>query len=424
MESSSGSLFILVAVSSLTVVWLAKRLSVSRNIQGPISSSFLTAPETGRDWQLNTSIVHGGIARIRTLSTYNSDRYIISGSALLVSDPKALNHILVREQDVFEEWSAFASTNALLFGDGLVATIGNQHKKQRKMLTPAFSIKHLRGMTPMFLETHISSMIQNRPKEIDVTSYLNRGGMGYSFGKLSEPNEFSTAAKDLAATVSVMVPAAPFAPLFKYLGPPGFRRFILKFIPWALLQRLVEIVNIMDDEVKKIFAAQQKSLEAGAQHEADGKDIMSILLKANSTSLGSDRMSDAELLGQCRKLPWYSIHINTTEFCIDFNNVSALPYMDAVIRETLRVYPPIPTVFRQTMQDTIVPLLHPITGVDGKTIHELHVQKGTDIFIDILGANHHPKHGAQTRATDGNWCRMTFIAGNRACIGFNFSQLE
>jgi cytochrome P450 len=43
------------------------------------------------------------------------------------------------------------------------------------------------------------------------------------------------------------------------------------------------------------------------------------------------------------------------------------------------------------MQDTIVPLLHPITGVDGKTIHELHVQKGTDIFIDILGANHHPK---------------------------------
>lgn len=43
------------------------------------------------------------------------------------------------------------------------------------------------------------------------------------------------------------------------------------------------------------------------------------------------------------------------------------------------------------MQDTVVPLLHPITGVDGKTIHELHVQKGTDIFIDILGANHHPK---------------------------------
>jgi hypothetical protein len=79
-----------------------------------------------------------------------------------------------------------------------------------------------------------------------------------------------------------MVPAAPFAPLFKYLGPPGFRRFILKFIPWALLQRLVEIVNIMDNEVKKIFAAQQKSLEAGAQHEADGKDIMSILCELQS----------------------------------------------------------------------------------------------------------------------------------------------
>lgn len=43
------------------------------------------------------------------------------------------------------------STNSLLFGPGLLSTVGGQHKKQRKMLTPAFSVKHLRGMTPMFV---------------------------------------------------------------------------------------------------------------------------------------------------------------------------------------------------------------------------------------------------------------------------------
>lgn len=29
---------------------------------------------------------------------------------------------------------------------------GHQHKKQRKMLTPVFSVKHLREMTPLFYD--------------------------------------------------------------------------------------------------------------------------------------------------------------------------------------------------------------------------------------------------------------------------------
>lgn len=76
-----------------------------------------------------------------------------------------------------------------------------------------------------------------------------------------------------------MVPGAPLTPWFKYLGPAQFRRFILKLIPWGLLQRLVDIVNIMDAEVHKIFAAQQKALEAGYSDEGEGKDIMGILRK-------------------------------------------------------------------------------------------------------------------------------------------------
>jgi len=40
--------------------------------------------------------------------------------------------------------------NSVVFGEGLIATVGDQHKKQRKMLNPVFSTKHLRGMTPTF----------------------------------------------------------------------------------------------------------------------------------------------------------------------------------------------------------------------------------------------------------------------------------
>lgn len=49
-------------------------------------------------------------------------------------------------------------------------------------------------------------MVKNSPKEIDLTAWLSRvaleaigrGGMGVSFGKMSEPTTFSTSTKQLA----------------------------------------------------------------------------------------------------------------------------------------------------------------------------------------------------------------------------------
>lgn len=35
----------------------------------------------------------------------------------------------------------------MLIGPGLMATDGHQHRKQRKLVTPVFSVGHLRNMT-------------------------------------------------------------------------------------------------------------------------------------------------------------------------------------------------------------------------------------------------------------------------------------
>jgi hypothetical protein len=43
---------------------------------------------------------------------------------------------------------------------------------------------------------------------------------------------------------------------------------------------------------------------------------------------------------------------------------------------------------RRTTADASLPLLHPIRGVDGRDITSVHVPKGTDVFINILGSNH------------------------------------
>ena len=40
--------------------------------------------------------------------------------------------------------------NRMLLGPGLLSTTGGEHRKQRKLLNPAFSAAHMRGLTPIF----------------------------------------------------------------------------------------------------------------------------------------------------------------------------------------------------------------------------------------------------------------------------------
>lgn len=45
-----------------------------------------------------------------------------------------------------------SSGNGALFGMGLTSASGETHRKQRKMLSPAFSPNHLRQLAPVFLD--------------------------------------------------------------------------------------------------------------------------------------------------------------------------------------------------------------------------------------------------------------------------------
>lgn len=66
-----------------------------------------------------------------------------------VSDPAALYQIVVKDQHIFTETRTFISSNSLTFGPGLLATEGDMHRRQRKMLNPVFSTAHMRDIAPI-----------------------------------------------------------------------------------------------------------------------------------------------------------------------------------------------------------------------------------------------------------------------------------
>ncbi len=74
--------------------------------------------------------------------------------------------------------------------------------------------------------------------------------------------------------------------------------------------------------------------------------------------------------------------------CLPYDALMDLPYLDAVVRETFRVYPPTNMLNRTCTQDAVLPLQFPVRSASGAEIRAVHVPTGTNIIMSILGANH------------------------------------
>ena len=69
------------------------------------------------------------------------------------------------------------------------------------------------------------------------------------------------------------------------------------------------------------------------------------------------------------------------------DELNALPYLDAVVRETMRVHAPVPSSIRIATRDDVIPLSTPYVDVHGQVHDAVRVSKGTPIFIPILAIN-------------------------------------
>ncbi|KIJ60897.1 hypothetical protein HYDPIDRAFT_42968 [Hydnomerulius pinastri MD-312] len=445
---------------------------------------------------------YGAIVKIRGM---------FGARRLIVSDPKALHHIVIKDSSTWEEPDEYLETNRLVFGNGLLSAIGtnsggltpgiccahhssgDHHRKQRKMLNPVFSINHMRYMVPIFkeivanLRDAIEVQVKDGPREIDMLEWFTRtalelvgqSGLGYSFDSLKEGsvNSYSNAVKDLMPSLFKVIVARQFVPFVVKIGTPKFRKFIARIIPWKALQELIDIVEVMDKTSNEVFDAKKKALtegdEAVLQQVGRGKDIMSILLKANMNAAEEDRLPDNELIAQMTTLVFAAMDTTSGALSrtllllanhpeaqerlreeykqakaekgeLDYDDIVGLPYLDAVCRETLRLHPPATIIGRVARKDIVLPFSTPIKGVDGTELHETLIPKNTEVTISILGANRNrevwgedalewkpdrwlkPLPSSVTEAQiPGVYSHlMTFLGGGRACIGFKFSQLE
>lgn len=419
---------------------------------------------------------------------------IFGDKQLYVFDPKALHHIVVKDQYIYEETSPFVEGFRLIFGPGLLSTLGHHHRKQRKMLNPVFSIHHMRQMLPTFyavtakLRDAVAAQVADGTAEIDILHWMTRtaleligqGGLGYSFDPLTENivNPYAKAIKNMSKSLFHLFIPRQFLPFVVRNSSPGFRRFMMNFLPWRTLHEVRDITNILSTMAREVLEAKKSAVRQGdavvLEEIGQGQDLIGILLKANMDASEEDRLTEAELLGQVSTFIFAAMDTVSTALSrilhllaghpkeqdklreeivnarqsagglLSHDELLALPYLDAVCKETLRLYAPVSTVARITRKDVVLPLSKPIQGLDGKQISEIPVPNNTNVIVGIMASNRSPEMWgedvlewkperwlsplpesvAAARLPGVYSNMMTFLGGGRACIGFKFSLLE
>ncbi|KAE9385221.1 cytochrome P450 [Gymnopus androsaceus JB14] len=293
-------------------------------------------------------------------------------------------------------------------------------------------------------------------------------------------HKYSLVIKDLGPALGrLSLYNVTFLPLLCKLFSAKTRTLLMNAVPWKAVHEVRDMVMYMHEFSVKIYEEKRRALEEGDEavmrQLGQGKDILSILMKDNINAGAEDKLGEDEIIAQMstfifaamdttsnamsRVLQLLTLHPDVQDKMrqeisqarwecqgesLSYDELVALPYLDAVCRETMRLYPPIAHIFRRAMEDSVVPLSKPVRGLDGLEITEVIVPKGTVVDISIINSNRNtdfwgpdamewkperwlsslPDSIANAKIPGVYSHLMTFNGGGRSCIGFKFSQLE
>ncbi|EJF62016.1 cytochrome P450 [Dichomitus squalens LYAD-421 SS1] len=465
------------------------------NIAGPtyksISAQFST--ETGRRqaWKFWENLA-------KTYGPVTSMKGILGRRFLVIHDPKALHTVMIKDQEIYVKGLAPLNDFTVLLGPGVLSTIGAQHKRQRKQLNPVFSAAHLRNMTHIFY--NVAHKVRNAIRArvpaggtgevLDVNGWMARttlemlgqAGLGYSFdsfvGDATDP--YGESVKLFFPVLSRFQYFGLIIEKASYILSASQIRGLLRRYPHKDVRHIMQISDTMRRRSQEIIeekkAALRKGDEALLHQVGEGKDLMSICLKANMTASEAEKLSDEELIAQMSTFilagmdttsnalsrilnllaqnPTVQDKLRTEivearggtggETDTPYDDLIKLPYLDAVCRETLRLYAPVTLSGRMAAKDSVIPLYTPIRGRDGNMINEVIVTRGTLVLVHYQASNvdatlwgedayewkperwlSPPPAALEEARIPGVYSNlMTFAAGIRGCIGFKFSQLE
>lgn len=355
-------------------------------------------------------------------------------------DPKAADLY-----DFFLQW----------IGKGLLVLHGPKWHQHRKLLTPGFHYDVLKPYVAVFAEsTHLMldkwEKKAREDKSFDIFSDVGHMAldtlMKCTFGKGDSglgqrDSSYYSAISDLTLLAQQRIDSFQYHNDFIYWLTPHGRRFL-------------KACKVAHDHTDQVIRERKEALKDEKEWEKIQKrrhlDFLDILLGAKDD--GGVKLSDADLRAEVDTF-MFEGHDTTTSgiawflYCmarypehqkrcreevqeilgdqdsIQWDDLGKMSYLTMCIKESLRLYPPVPQVYRQ--------LSKPVSFVDGRSL-----PAGSLISLHIYGLHRNgavwpdPEVFDPLRFSSENSTRrhpfafIPFSAGPRNCIGQQFAMNE
>ncbi|XP_032682976.1 cytochrome P450 9e2-like [Odontomachus brunneus] len=377
---------------------------------------------------------------------------------VLLRDPELIRDVMVKDFEHFPDHRTIASEDIdPLFGKNVFALRGDRWKEMRNTLSPSFTASKMKAMFELVSKCsrEFSEYLADHPEEcssIDTKEIFRRyttdviatSAFGISVNSMKDrDNEFFTrgVASTKFSSFSFLLKFMLYRTiprLTKALGidffPPATSQFFKRIVAETIKVREEQGI-VRPDMIQLLMQARSK--EGPSVQEMTLDDIVSqafiFFIAGFETSsqlmcfVGHELAVNRDI--QDRLWEEVEKHFAEGNGEISYESVSKMVYMDMVVSETLRKYPPVIFIDRVCVKSYELPPLKP----GGKS---LIVEPDNMIWAPVYALHLDPKYFPNPdkfdpeRFSDENkdnivpYTYMPFGHGPRKCIGNRFALME
>jgi cytochrome P450 len=346
--------------------------------------------------------------------------------------PDLIRELLVTQHRSFHK-SRVLQRSKIIFGEGLLTSEEELHKRQRRLVQPAFHRERIARYAEVMIE-RASKPAWRDGDALDVHHEMMRLTLSVVAKTLFDA-EVDQEADEIGAALTSLVD------LFPTLMNPIAN--LLRKLPLPQTVRFRRSLERLDKTVYGIIDERRKSGQ-------DRGDLLSMLLMAVDEEGDGGGMTDQQLRDEAMTLflaghettanalawTWYLLSLNPSAADAMHREIEAvlgdrlpapadyprLPYTEMVVAESMRMYPPAWAVSRLATEDAmigewVVPKGAVVVAAQAVTHRDPRWFPDPDRFYPL-------RFTAEAKASRPKLSYFPFGAGPRICIGEGFAWME
>ena len=350
----------------------------------------------------------------------------------MITDPEGIERVLVGDPETFPKPDFQADTLGELLGDGLLLSEGDTWETQRKLASPAFSMARLAGFDER-IAGHAERLVSRWDDgdtldiEVEMTDVTIDVITDLMLGTALEDRQRERLRENLD-------------PIGEQFEPDPIRFALPSWVPMPGDREYDAAVAAVDGIVDEIIAERR-----GTEGDAGGPmDLLSVLLRAQNAGEQSDEQLRDEVVttllaghdttALALTYTWYLLsehpaaraRVEAEADAVDgtptMDDLEAFEYIGWVIKEAMRLYPPVYALFRDTACDVEL-LGYEIPAGSTILLPQWAVHR-SPTYWDDPEAFRPERWRPKRRGDRPRFAYFPFGGGPRHCIGKHLAELE